>query len=88
MNSRIKPGDIVRHFKYQDCPNSVNYMTYKVICFGNHSETNEKMVCYQALYGEYKICIRPYEMFMSERDTEKYPDYIQKYRFEVIHRGE
>jgi hypothetical protein len=43
---------------------------YKLVCIANDSETQEKMVVYQALYGE-KLCwVRPYEMFFGkvERD--------------------
>ena len=40
------------------------------------------VVC-EALYPPYKVCARPYDMFMSEVDREKYPNIKQKYRFEL-----
>ena len=64
-----------RHFKGKD---------YLVLHEAIHSETKEKYVVYQALYGDYGIYIRPYDMFLSEVDHEKYPDVKQKYRFEEI----
>lgn len=48
-----------------------------------HSETKEKYIVYRGLYEDGKLYIRPYDMFMSEVDREKYPNVKQKYRFEL-----
>lgn len=56
---------------------------YLVLDVATHSETLEKYVVYRALYGDNKLYIRPYEMFASKVDKEKYPDVNQEYRFEL-----
>lgn len=57
---------------------------YEVLGTAIHSETKEKMVVYQAMYGTHEIYVRPYDMFFSEVDHEKYPNVEQKMRFERI----
>ena len=62
---------------------SAEYL-YRILAFAQHTENGEKLVIYQALYPPYKTCARPYDMFCSEVDREKYPNAKQKYRFEVV----
>ncbi len=51
---------------------------------GIHSETKEKYVIYRGLYGDTeKLYLRPYDMFLSKVDKEKYPNVKQEYRFEL-----
>lgn len=77
-------GDIVRHFKREWVDEGTSQYIYKVLAFAEHTETGERLVVYQAMYTPFKICARPYDMFMSEVDRVKYPDVKQKYRFEKV----
>ena len=80
----IQVGDIVQHFKREWVSQNTSEYLYKVLAFAQHTETGERLVIYQALYAPFKVCARPYAMFMSEVDRKKYPDIHQKYRFEKV----
>lgn len=73
MDLKIKA--IYKHFKGD---------YYLVEDIAIHSETKEKYVIYRQLYGDVNnLYIRPYDMFLSEVDREKYPNVKQQYRFEL-----
>lgn len=38
---------------------------YQVFHVATHSESEEKLVVYQCLYGDYSIWVRPYDMFIE-----------------------
>ena len=67
----IQVGDIVQHFKREWVSQETSEYLYKVLAVAHHTENGEKLVIYQALYAPFKICARPYDMFMSEVDREK-----------------
>jgi hypothetical protein len=59
-NQEIRPGKY-RHFKGKE---------YEVLFTARHSETEEEMVVYRALYGERGVWVRPASMWNEtvERD--------------------
>lgn len=87
---RFIPGMTVRHFKAEfNTPEQElqNNYYYKILGTGKHSETGEKLMIYQALFNDHYICARPYSMFESKVDKEKYPNVKQEYRFQIIRNG-
>ena len=69
----LLPGTVVQHFKRGMLPeseraDSAMYL-YEILGVARHTETGEMLVVYRALYGEHRICARPLEMFLSERNT-------------------
>lgn len=62
---------IYQHYKGQ---------LYQVLHLATHSETNEQLVVYQCLYGDYSIWVRPLSMFTEhvylEDDRE-----IERFKF-------
>lgn len=59
-------GDIVRHHKYRfltEEEKKTNKYIYKILNIAKHTETEEDMVVYQALYPPFKVWVRPLSMF-------------------------
>jgi hypothetical protein len=60
MVTEIKPGRY-RHYKGKD---------YEVIAVARHSETEEEMVVYRTLYGDFSLWVRPLKMFIETVSVE------------------
>ena len=78
-------GDVVRNFKREtlvgDKARDQRYL-YRVLAFARHTETEEDLVVYEALYPPFGVWARPLSMFMGEVDRAKYPDIQARWRFE------
>ncbi len=56
------------HNEEQLCPGIYRHYkgpTYEVMGVAIHSETEEKLVIYRALYGDYRLFARPINMFVE-----------------------
>ena len=72
------PAGRYRHFKGND---------YEVVCIAKHSEDDEPVVVYRALYGDYGIWVRPAKMW-HETVIRDGVTYRRFYRLDRIRRVE
>jgi len=56
----VQPG-LYRHYKGAE---------YRVFGVARHSETEEELVVYQALYGEFGLWVRPLSMFVESVEVD------------------
>lgn len=56
MDRKVNASQRYRHFKGNE---------YQVINIAKHTETNEELVIYKALYGDGLIWARPLSMFLE-----------------------
>lgn len=59
----VQPGRY-RHYKGKD---------YEVIGTAKHSETEEELVVYRTLYGNYDLWVRPLDEFCGDVTVEQAP---------------
>lgn len=61
--AEVRPGRY-RHYKGPE---------YEVLCEARHSETEEVLVVYRALYGEFGVWVRPKAMFVETVEIDGRP---------------
>lgn len=76
---KVNVGEIYKHFKgHVYMVIAIAYDTEK---YGKENPDESKVVVYQNLDTK-EVWVRPYEMFISRVDHQKYPNVKQEYRFE------
>lgn len=71
---------LARHSLYRHFKGDLYYAISEAL----HTETDEMMVVYHALYGDNEMFVRPLDMFLSEVEEGKENPTGQKYRFELV----
>lgn len=85
----LAPGSVVAHFKREALPpeelaaGSTRYL-YRFLGVARHSETQEPLALYEALYPPFGLWARPLAMFAGEVDRARYPEARQRWRFEEV----
>ncbi|GEK46691.1 DUF1653 domain-containing protein [Halomonas pacifica] len=74
MSTTVPAPGIYRHYKGP---------LYEVMGLARHSETEEPLVVYRALYGEYGLWVRPLAMFTETvvKDGEEQPRFALEKAF-------
>lgn len=72
MADKIKERTVYKHYKGK---------FYFVLEVAKHTETNESLVVYRAMYGDKELWIRPLEMFLSKVEDDADNPTGQEYRF-------
>lgn len=78
MRQLPKPGEIYKHFR-GNC--------YRIITVATHAETGEKLIIYQALYGDFGVYAEELAAFAEAVDKSKYPGVTQRKKFELLESG-
>lgn len=75
MEFRLHADDVVRHFKGG---------IYTIMAMAVREFNGDDLGVLYVRNTDGSLWLRPYEMFVSEVDREKYPDVTQQYRMEKI----
>jgi hypothetical protein len=73
QHDTVRPGRY-RHYKGKD---------YEVIGVARHSETEEELVVYRCLYGDFSLWVRPLAMFREKVTVEG----LEMFRFSRCETG-
>lgn len=83
---KFRAGDIIRHFKWyrlSAADKALHKYEYEYLGEVQNTEDHSVCVIYRSLFDN-QLWSRPIESFYSEVDKTKYPDTMQRYRFETM----